>query len=88
MEGTDSSQRWPNTAAAVTERARRFLLARREASGDGCGVIVQRTTAALRSLKSTPTTRLEMLVAAKRVPRLSGLRTGCVQRRSSSRGRC
>ena len=81
MEGTDSSQRRPNTAAAATGRASRFLLARREASGDGCGVVVQRTTAALRSPKSTPTTRRAILVTAKRVPRFSGLRTGCVQRR-------
>ena len=54
----DSTQRRPNTAALLTGRASRLMLAHREAPGDGCGVVVQRTTAALRSRESTPTTRL------------------------------
>jgi hypothetical protein len=61
VEDTDSSQRRPNTAAVVTGRASRFMLARREAPGDGCGVVVQRTTAALTSLDPTPTTALANL---------------------------
>jgi hypothetical protein len=40
------------------------LLARREAPGDGCGVVVQRMTAALKSSKSTPTTKLANLCRA------------------------
>ena len=54
----DSHQRRPNTAAALTGRASCFMLARREAPGDGGGVLVQRTTAALITQESTPTTRL------------------------------
>ena len=42
------------------------MLARREAPGDGCGVVVQRTTAALKSRESTPTTRLANVFKARR----------------------
>jgi hypothetical protein len=62
--GHGSSQRRPNTAAVVTGRASRSMLARREAPGDGGGVLVQRTTAALTSQESTPTTRLTNVFAA------------------------
>jgi hypothetical protein len=58
MEGTDSRQCWPNTAAVLTGRASLLVLARREAPGDGCGAVVRRTTAALTSQELTPTTRL------------------------------
>jgi hypothetical protein len=66
VEGTDSSQRRPNAAATLTGRASRSMLARREAPGDGGGVLVQRTTAALTSQESRPTTRLTNVFAAKR----------------------
>jgi hypothetical protein len=66
MEGTDARQRRPNIAAVLTGRASRFVLARREAPGDGCDVVGQRTTGALTSQESTPTTRLTNVFAAKR----------------------
>ena len=44
------------------------MLARREAPGDGGGMLVQRTTAALKSRESTPTTRLTNVFKARRRP--------------------
>jgi hypothetical protein len=41
------------------------MLARREAPGDGGGVFVHRTTAALKTRESTPTTKLTNLFTAK-----------------------
>ena len=59
------------------------MLARREAPGDGSGVLVQRTTAALTSRESTPTTRLANVFTAKRYvpcrsPSSRSLVTRCV----------
>ena len=42
------------------------MLARREAPGDGGGVVVERTTAALKSRESTPTMRLANVSTPKR----------------------